>query len=533
VSDSSPLVRVNRRLFLRGAGGFLLALPSLPSLLEPRVARAEAATAPKCFVHFRTPHGGVSTANMWPGDAALSEMRSYTHDVRRGDLTANLVGGNSMVSPVLSASSGVLTPSLLAKMNILRGLDIPVAMAHNFGAALGYYDVDHQTPARPTATVDQVLAYSPAFYPELGAVKQRSIVISAPGTNSGSHGYVTPGVRASGVSTNAGSGTESAQELFDTLLAGTASSPTGDMRTPVVDRVLDSYQRLRQGNRRLSREDLARLDQHIGAVAELQRSLNSSLAARCVVPERPAKDNLSLRPMDGFPDRNVEFFVELNQVLAVALNCGASRVVTFQLDENNQALTFTSRAAQGEDWHNNVAHTAASDENGQALIRDFNRVFFSRVYLDLVTRLDALSDGMGGTLLDRSLVAWGQESGQLTHWAFSMPVVTAGSAGGAIRTGSYCDYRNMNYRWGGDSGSGNEAMLLWPGLIYNQWLSSMMLAMGVPASEWVDDAHPGFGARVNLPSDFFDYSPGTPKTTAVYSDAMWQKTGEMLPFLGV
>ena len=152
MSYSSPLVRVNRRLFLRGAGGFLLALPSLPSLLEPRVARAEAATAPKCFVHFRTPHGGVSTANMWPGDAALNEMRSYTHDVRRGDLTANLVGGNSMVSPVLSASSGVLTPSLLAKMNILRGLDIPVAMAHNFGAALGYYDVDHQTPARPTAT---------------------------------------------------------------------------------------------------------------------------------------------------------------------------------------------------------------------------------------------------------------------------------------------------------------------------------------------------------------------------------------------
>ena len=49
----------------------------------------------------------------------------------------------------------------------------------------------------------------------------------------------------------------------------------------------------------------------------------------------------------------------------------------------------------------------------------------------------------GGTLLDHSLVAWGQESGNVTHFAFSMPVITAGAAGGAIKTGSYCDYRNL------------------------------------------------------------------------------------------
>ncbi|HET9957206.1 MAG TPA: hypothetical protein VFQ61_22065, partial [Polyangiaceae bacterium] len=185
MSNSPHLARMHRRLFLRGAGGAVLALPVLPSLLHPRAARAEASAAPKCFVHFRTPHGGVSTSNMWPADSALTETSSYTHEIRRGALSANVSNGTSSVSPVLSASSGVLTPALLAKMNILRGLDIPTAMAHNFGAALGYYDVDHQTPARPTATVDQVLAYSPAFYPNLSSVKQRSVVISAPGTNSG------------------------------------------------------------------------------------------------------------------------------------------------------------------------------------------------------------------------------------------------------------------------------------------------------------------------------------------------------------
>ncbi|HET9932303.1 MAG TPA: hypothetical protein VFQ35_16480, partial [Polyangiaceae bacterium] len=203
MSNGSHLLRINRRFFLRGVGGTLLALPTLPSLLRPKTARAEAATPPKCFVHFRTPHGGISTANMWPNEATLTDTLGYTHDIRRGALKATIDSGNSVVSPVLTASSSVLTASLVAKMNVLRGLDIPIAMAHNFGAALGYYDVDHQTPARPTATVDQVLAYSSAFYPELGSVKQRSVVISAPGTNSGSHGYVTPGVRTSGVSKDA------------------------------------------------------------------------------------------------------------------------------------------------------------------------------------------------------------------------------------------------------------------------------------------------------------------------------------------
>jgi hypothetical protein len=529
LSRHSHVVALDRRLFLRGASGALLALPLLPSLFRSKVALAQAAQATKCFVHFRTPHGAVSTANMWPADTALSEKTTYTHEIRRGALTAVSSGGNSAISPVLSASSTVLTPSVVAKMNILRGLDIPIAMAHNFGAALGYYDVDHQTPKDPRATVDQVLAYSPAFYPSLGTVKKRSVAISSPSTSSGSYGYKTPGMRSSG--TTGVQGSESAQGLFDTLLAGTMSTSTQNPRTPVVDRVLDSYKRLRNGTKRLSSEDKLRLDQHIAAVAELQRGLKAPLAAGCQVPSRPSPDNLSLRPMDGAPTKNVQFFTMINQIIAVAMSCGATRVATYFLDENNQGLTFTSRAAQGEDWHNNVAHTASKTAQGQDLIKQFNQVFFSSVYMDLVNKLDGMADGMGGTMLDHSLVAWGQESGQLTHWAFCMPVITAGSAGGAIKTGSYCDYRNMNIRWGGDSGSGNESNSLWTGLIYNQWLTTVLLAMGVPQSEWAETTHPGYGARVALPNDFFAYSPGTPKTTDVYSDAMWQKTGEILPFL--
>ena len=70
------------------------------------------------------------------------------------------------------------------------------------------------------------------------------------------------------------------------------------MRPPVVDRILDSYKRLRNGSKRLSQEDKARLDQHINAVAELQRRLETTVAAGCQVPARPTSRQPGA-PADG------------------------------------------------------------------------------------------------------------------------------------------------------------------------------------------------------------------------------------------
>ncbi|MBK7862538.1 MAG: DUF1552 domain-containing protein [Archangiaceae bacterium] len=518
---------LDRRMFLQGASGVALALPLLESLL-PREARALPVTPPKCFVHFRTPHGGISAANMWPADSMLTTSMSYLHTVRAGPLAAQQAGSNAVLSPVLTAPSSVLTPARVAKLNLLRGLDIPKYMAHNFGGALGYYDDDKGTPGSPRPTIDQVMAYSPSFYPSVASVKRRSVAIGK--VNTGSYGYKTAGVPGSGVSTSAIGGTESSLGLFNTLLAGTPSSGGGG-RKPVVDQVLASYQSLRNGNARLSSEDKVRLDQHIDAVAELQRRLGTTVSAGCTVPSTPTMDNLGLRPMDGAPTKNVQFFQLINEVIAVAMNCGATRIMTSSIDENNQALTFTSRAAQGEDWHNNVSHSASGGGAAQALVMQSHQAFFAGVFMDLVARLDGFSNGAGGTLLDSSLVAWGQESGNVTHFAFTMPVITAGGAGGALKTGQYCDYRNTAKKLSGDSSTGSEQ--LYSGLIYNQWLSTALLAMDVPRSEWAETTHPGYGERVAYQSQYayFFTNVGT-TAAATYPEAMWQKTGEKLPFLG-
>jgi len=498
----------------------LLALPILPSLLTPTEARAQAASGPKAFVHFRTPHGGLTNENMYPAAGTLTQTMTYVHAIRRGALTAAVSGGNAVLSPVLTAPSTVLTSALIAKMNVLQGLDIAYDIQHNFGGCCGYYGRDQQSAQYPRASIDQLIAYSPVVYPTVGTVKRRSVQVGTRFGQSGWYGFRTPGVRSSGVGSQLGM-SQSSSGLYDSLLAGTPSTG-GTSRPPIVDRVLDSYKRLRNGTKRLSATDKERLDQHITAVAELQRRLGTTLQTGCVVPSKPSPDSDSLagtlenRAMDGDPAKNVQFFQLINSVIAVAMNCGATRVANYQVNEDFLGCTFTSRPAQGQDWHNNVAH----NNSQQALVLQMNQTFFAGVFVDMISRLNSFSDGMGGTLLDHSLVAWGQENGIKLHEGLGMPVVTAGSAGGFFGTGNYCDYRNLN--------TGNKT-----GLLYNQWMTNALQAMGVPQADWVESttygvpaamAHPGYGVR--------DPNYNGPSVGASsYPDALWQKTADKLPFL--
>ena len=78
-----------------------------------------------------------------------------------------------------------------------------------------------------------------------------------------------------------------------------------------------------------------------------------------------------------------------------------------------------------------------------------------------------------------------QESGQISHHTAcnTMPVITAGGAGGAIQTGMFVDFSDQNTL------AQSFATLIpqkpdmhpeYAGLMYNQFLTTCMLAMGVP-----------------------------------------------------
>lgn len=502
----------SRRMFLRGAAGFTLGLPFLPSLLSPNSARAAEPPVPKNFVAFATHHGGIWTDNMFPAlAAATAEKKSYAgREIRRGPLTARTEGTDTVLSPVLRARAADLTPALIAKMNVLTGVDIPFYIGHHTGGHLGNYarndgngNDGKVVQATPSPTIDQVMAWSKSFYPDLSNVRERSLVIG----RRISYGWSNPETRSGTVQEMASE--ESSLELFNRIFVAAADPATA--RTPVVDKVLADYKRLRDGSRRLSPADRTRLDDHMQRLSELQRKLNAR--ATCGAVAKPGSSN-AVRAMAGYdfnPDLQAKAFDLLNDVIVAAFVCGTSRVAVV-----NAGSTFSDFTG---DWHQDVAHKAhLPDGAKQKIIAAAHQRFFANVYVDLMKKLD-VDDGTGKTLLDRSLIAWTQESCTYTHENQSVPIVLAGGAGGAIKTGGFCDYRDLT-KMVNDGGYEGATEKTYAGLCWNQYLGTVLQAVGVSKSEYERDGLGGYGIKF--------IGEGRAKH---YPDAIFSVMGESLPFL--
>jgi hypothetical protein len=257
-----------------------------------------------------------------------------------------------------------------------------------------------------------------------------------------------------------------------------------ETRPPIVDRVLEDYQRLRNGNRRLSSDDRRRLDEHLERLDELQRKLEVDVSCGDVQPPTSSSTDEWASSSYGIdPSAHARFWQLHNDVIAAAFACDTSRIATLFVTD-----IFSSFAG---DWHQDIAHQAQFPSGEQQnVIREAHQRFFQDVFLDLVAKLDAIDDG-DGTVLDHSLVQWTQESGCLTHDPIELPVVTAGSAGGFFTTGNYADYRNLS-RPGHTSGPDN-AVSSHTGLLYNQWLGNVLQAMGLDPSDYSVNGEAGYG----------------------------------------
>ncbi len=500
---------MGRRQFLRGLGGALLAIPALPSLL-PAVARADASAPKKRMVAFTTNHGGVWQEHMYPHDITLvHEETPYAggHPIRWGPLTPRLEGSTTTLSPVLSAASGKLTSAITDRMFIVRGCDVPFYLAHHTGGYLGNYARNDGNGAEARGlemrpTIDQVMAWSPSFYGDMAGVKQRSLHIGRSGTTGISWGYANPQAGAGAVQNMPTAA--SSRALFDDIFVSNLAPP----RAPVVDVVMEQYRRLTRGAfgpaRRLSSSDRGRLEDYMARLAELERKLAVTVAS-CGDLAPPTDDATIFESgFGGWVDDQVNedsltcdlaamarFYALFNDVIVAAFMCDTSRIATVHGTETF-ALSCNYNA-----WHQNVAHVANGDAVKQDKLWRANQWFFEHVWLDLVTKLQAVPTEHG-TMLDESLVWWTQESGVLTHEADSLPIVAAGGAGGFFRTGQYYDYRNA------------ESMALitgWveqradlqrrPGLLWNQWLATVLQSMNVAPSEFERGGVRGYGVLNN------------------------------------
>jgi hypothetical protein len=503
---------ITRRSLLRGAGGFTLALPLLPSLM-PRGARAKGGSlVPPRFVSICTQHGAVWEDFMHPSSDTLGESMNYGgHSIRRGDLGVSVDGDRASLSPVLSGASDRLTPELAAKMNVIRGLDVPFYIGHHRGGHLGNWAAndgngeDGQVQqGSPTPSIDQVLAWSDSFYGDLGSILERSLIVGA----SHSYGWSSPQTQSGEIQQMAAE--YSSLALFNRIFVPEEEETSP--RPPVVDRVLENYNSLRQSNRRLSARDRQRLDEHIERVDELQRRL--AVVVSCGDVDEPTIDADAVRGEPSFhvnPELQGQFWSLFNDVIVTAFLCGTSRIAVLGVTD-----IFSSYAG---DWHQDVAHQAhLPDGSRQMDLWTANQITFESVMLDLISKLD-VEEVDGTTVLDNTLVQWTQESGPFTHESIDTTVVTAGSAGGCLRTGQYIDYRNTDVLAEEEFYQGTPVRLH-PGLLHQQYLSTALQTMGLAPSDYELEAGGGY------PNLFIGEG-----RDPLYPEAVRSVRGEMLPWL--
>ncbi len=502
-----PIRTLSRRQILVGAGGFGLSIPLMRSLW-PKQAGAAPVGTEKRFVAFATDHGGIDESAMFPVESMLTKTQNLYagHDVRRGALVAEQDDKETRISEILRGPAAKFTPELVDRMNVLRGLDIPWYIAHHTGGHLGNYARNDGNGTDGKAvqvnqmpTIDQLMAWSPSFYRDMAGITERALLF---GGNRLSYGWSNPSGRSGEIQEVTGPSDPLA--MFNRVFIPEESPDEPEPRPPIVDRVFSSYQSLRQSDRRLSSDDKQRLDDHMDRLSELQRRLNVDGVRRASCGDSP-------EPMGDVKNPR-EYYKMVNDVITTAFLCGTSRIAIVKVRES----TFTDYAG---DWHQEIAHQHTSP-GPQARLQEVNQQAFEHAILDLADKLN-VEEAPGSNVLDSALIQWTQESGNTTHDARSIPLVTFGGANGALKVGNYCDYRRMNPE-GMRLSYGKEAG--YSGLLYSQWLANALQSVDVDPSEFQTIEH-NASAGYGLGFVSAEYE-------VTHSDGMVQAASSPLPFLG-
>ena len=219
--------------------------------------------------------------------------------------------------------------------------------------------------------------------------------------------------------------------LYDQLFQGFDPDATAEeqarrtlYRTSVLDHVRDEANSLKL---RLGTTDRAKLDQYLTGVDELEDKIaKASTGPVCEPIDRPSD------PGDIVAHSDI-----MNRLMTLAFQCDATRVISFMLANAGSNRSYEFLGVSG--GHHEISHHQDLQENFDRLtVIDTWEV---QQLANLLAMLDAVEDVDGGTLLDNSLVFFSSEiSDGNAHNHTDMPILLAGSGGGAIQTGRHIVY---------------------------------------------------------------------------------------------
>jgi hypothetical protein len=203
-------------------------------------------------------------------------------------------------------------------------------------------------------------------------------------------------------------------------------------RKSVLDFLKDDIGRLKG---RVSASDRARLDAHLTGISGIEQQLGQSKAA-CTPLTMPAK----------FDHKDIANFEKVSQLqidlMILAHACGLTQVSTLMW-ANADSWQYFPFAGVNEE-HHTLSHAGDSDTAATDKLIKINTWHTGQVAY-VLDKLAATTEVGGGTMLDNTVLLWGNELGVgNSHTYQNIPWVVAGG-GGYFRTGRYLQYKDQNH----------------------------------------------------------------------------------------
>jgi hypothetical protein len=421
---------INRRRFLKGVGGAVVALPLLESVRY--VSKAGAAEPNKKVYSFFIRQGNgcqqegynSEPERFWPrnlgpltttdlgttnADRALSELASYADKLTfvrgtRFGFPGNGCGHSGGLNQVITAAN--LTGSGVDTLATGESVDIFISKRVN------------------TAGMQPLTLYAgpqQAYLPH-------GLSYDGPGQLRGAR--------------------NNPYAVYQTLM-GLSASPEVLMqiatrRKSVNDLVRTEMQEL-LGNPNLSTTDHNRLDMHFQAIRDLE------VAMACTLPDDRVMEMSTIATSFEQNANRVKVAELMLELAALAFACDATRTGTLQIGEGNDQTRYTVDGVLQNTFHR-ISHRIDSDgaegtpiPNADLLHHKIDRIF-AQMFKFFLDKLSAYPGPSGGTLLDDSVVLWTNDlSNGPPHSYSNIPQILAGSAGGYLKTGQYIDAGNVTH----------------------------------------------------------------------------------------
>ncbi|MDE2301655.1 MAG: DUF1552 domain-containing protein [Sphingomonadales bacterium] len=183
--------------------------------------------------------------------------------------------------------------------------------------------------------------------------------------------------------------------------------------------------------------DKQKLDQYYTAIRQLENQLDVELTKpeplkACVVPHKVSAD----LPVNGEIETVMLNHQLMTDLLVMALACDQTRVFNMMFNNGASSLTRIGSTVT----HHQLTHEEVLDNKlGYQPQATYFLTRIMEAWVSFVKALDSVKEG-DRTLLDNTLViAHSETEFAKFHTIDNIPIMTAGSGGGRVRTGLYVD----------------------------------------------------------------------------------------------